>query len=48
MSVGLCCDALSSKQHKTKDLNPTFPTIDTLNSLSLCNNDFDRKIKVLS
>jgi hypothetical protein len=35
------------EQHKTKDLNPIFPTVDTLNSLQLCNNDFDRKIKVM-
>jgi hypothetical protein len=34
-------------QHKTSDLNPVFPTINTLNSLQLCNNDFDRKIKVV-
>ena len=32
-------------QHKSGDLNPVFPSIDTLNSLMLCNNDFDRKIK---
>ncbi len=38
--------ALCRAQHKCKDLNPVFPTVDTLNSLQLCNNDFDRKIKV--
>jgi hypothetical protein len=38
--------ARDRKHHKSGDLNPTFPTIDTLNSLQLCNNDFDRKIKV--
>ena len=43
--AGVCMFSNRS-HHKSNDLNPVFPTVDTLNSLQLCNNDFDRKIKV--